>query len=137
MAIELILPGGVEATRTIKPPLLARLGLVLAGWLFVSLEPNPLVVLEARLGLSPAPLERFFHIRGPFSGLTEASVRLAHGEPWRATAVHLLVIPWWIAVVAMVVWWRFPRIRNRRQEYLFLAGVVAVTIINNLAFTGP
>ena len=103
----------------------------------MSLEPNPLVALEARLGLSPAPLERFFHIRGPFSGLTEASVRLAHGEPWRATAAHSLVIPFWFAVVAMVVLWRFPRIRNRRQEYLFLGGGVAMTIVNNLAFIGP
>lgn len=110
-----------------------RFALILACWMFVRLDQNPLVRLEAVLGLSPSPLERLFGIRGPFSGMTEATYQLAHGHVGASLAANVLTIPFWAAVLAMILRWSAPRIATRRGEYVALAMIVAATIINNVA----
>jgi hypothetical protein len=59
------------------------------GW-FISLDRNPLVRLEAVLGLSPSPLEKLFGVKGLFSGITEGMHRLVYGDVTGALAANIL-----------------------------------------------
>lgn len=110
-----------------------RLCLIIACWMVAQLDHNPLVRLEAVLGLSPSPLERLFGIRGPFSGMTEASYQLAHGHVSASLAANALTIPFWTAVAACIACWSVPRLTTRRREYMAFATLIVATIINNIA----
>ena len=108
-----------------------RLGCLLAGIWFISLDHNPIVRLEAKLGLSPAPLERIVHVRGPFSGMTEGMHQLATGD-WRQAGEANVLTPFVAAaIVVFVVLGRVPHIQNRRDEALFFAGAIVATLIVN------
>lgn len=115
-----------------RPPFALRLLLLAALIGFARLDHNPLVRLEARLGLSPSPLERFFGLRGPFSGMTEATYRLVHLDLAGSLRANILTVP----LLAFVVWcllrWTAPRLRMHRQELACLAIILAGTLINNL-----
>ncbi|MBV9881421.1 MAG: DUF2752 domain-containing protein [Sphingomonadaceae bacterium] len=116
-----------------RPPLALRL-LLLAGLVaFAGLDHNPLVRFEAWAGLSPAPLERFFGLRGPFSGMTEASYRLVHLDLAGSLRANVLTVPLLAAAAWCLVLWTAPRLRTRGQEYLFLGGAVVAAAINNLS----
>lgn len=99
------------------------------------LPSNPLVRLEAVLGLSPAPLERYLGIKSVFSGMTEGMHQLLHGELVRALKANLLTP---VVAVALLFWvlkgWR---ISTRRQEacaaVLFIGLSVLVNIVHPLA----
>jgi hypothetical protein len=99
---------------------------------FAALDRNPVVWLEARLGLSPSPLERLFGIRGFFSGMTEATYRLTRLDLFGASRANILVYPFLAAVVAAILLWRRPRLTTRKQELAFFAVAVAGTAINNI-----
>ena len=115
------------------PPVGARLVLLGALAAFAALDNNPLVRLEAELGLSPSPLERLFGIRGFFSGMTEATHRLTRLDVIGAGQANILVFPVLaLATAAILLWWR-PRIRTRRQEIAVLALAIVGTAINNVA----
>lgn len=115
------------------PPVGARLVLLGALAAFAALDNNPLVRLEAELGLSPSPLERLFGIRGFFSGMTEATHRLTRLDVIGAGQANILVFPVLaLATAAILLWWR-PRIRTRRQEIAVLALAIVGTVINNVA----
>jgi hypothetical protein len=115
------------------PPVGARLILLGALAAFAALDNNPLVRLEAELGLSPSPLERLFGIRGFFSGMTEATHRLTRLDVIGAGQANILVFPVLaLAAAAILLWWR-PRIRTRRQEIAVLALALIGTAINNVA----
>ena len=118
--------------RTPDPPVGARLLLLgaLAG--FAALDHNPLVRLEAILGLSPSPLERLFGIRGFFSGMTEATYRLTRLDVIGAGQANILVFPVLAAAVTAILLWRWPKIRTRGQEFAVFAAAVAGTAINNI-----
>lgn len=122
-----------------KPPLFLRLIALAALIAFARLDRNPLVRLEAWLGLSPAPLERYFGIRGPFSGMTEATYRLVHLDPAGSLRANVLTVP----LLAVGCWcllrWTAPRLRTRGQEYAFLALTLAAVLVNNVvpAWLGP
>ena len=115
-----------------KPPLLFRLLLVGLLAVLASLDRNPLVLLEAKLGLSPSPLERFFKIRGFFSGMTEAAHRLSRLDFVGAAQANLLVYPTIAAFALMILTWRAPKLRTRTQEFSFFEMVVAGTALNNV-----
>ena len=99
---------------------------------FAALDHNPLVRLEAVLGLSPSPLERLFGIRGFFSGMTEATYRLTRLDIVGAGQANILVFPVVAAIAAAILMWRRPTIRTRRQELAVLAVAVIGTAINNI-----
>ena len=97
-----------------------------------ALDRNPLVVLEARLGLSPSPLERLFGIRGFFSGMTEAAHRLTHVDFVGAAQANVLVYPTLAAFAVTLLSWRAPKLRTRRQEVGFLGAIIAGVVVNNV-----
>lgn len=115
-----------------KPPLTFRLLLVVVLCWFARLEHNPLVQLEARLGLSPSPLERLFGIRGMFSGMTEATHRLSSLDLAGALQANVLVLPVLAAIVAAILCWNVPKLDTRRREAGFFALVIVGSAINNL-----
>lgn len=111
---------------------LFRTGILLGAIWFVSLDKNPVVVLIAKLGLSPSPLERLFGVKGMFSGMTEGMFRLVHGDIAGAIAANVLT-PAFATVVAfcVVVGYR-PQIKTRKQELVFLLSVVLLSVLVNL-----
>ena len=118
--------------QTAKPPVGARILLLGALAAFAALDHNPVVRLEARLGLSPSPLERLFGIRGFFSGMTEATYRLTRLDLVGAGQANILVFPVLAAAAAAILLWRWPTLRTRRQELAFFAVAVIGTAINNV-----
>ncbi|MEA3040768.1 MAG: hypothetical protein QOC65_257 [Sphingomonadales bacterium] len=100
---------------------------------FATIDYNPVVVLQARLGLSPSPLERLVGIRGMFSGMTEATHRLVHLEVLAAIRSNILVVPTLAAIVLCIVTWNAPKIDTRLREVCFFIIVIAGTAINNAA----
>lgn len=115
-----------------KPPLALRLCLIALLAAFASLDRNPVVRLEAALGLSPSPLERF-GIRGLFSGMTEATYQLVRLDFGRALAANILVVPVIGAIFLCILLWTKPKLDTRRRELIFFALVLAGIAINNVA----
>jgi len=107
-----------------------RAGLVLAAGALAALPANPLVRLEAVLGLSPAPLERYLGIKSVFSGMTEGMHRLVHGELARALDANCLTP----LVALAVLYWAATgmRIRTRKQEYWAGAAFIGLSAMVNL-----
>ncbi len=106
---------------------------VCAGiWCLVQMDRNPAVWAISVLGLSPAPLERFTGIKGPFSGMTEGVYQLANGNVAAALASNVLtpLLP------AMALCWAIagyvPRIQHRRDESYALGFVIVGSILVNL-----
>jgi hypothetical protein len=117
-----------------EPPSLPLRLLLLASLIaFAGLDHNPLVRLEAWAGLSPSPLERFLGVKGPFSGMTEATYRLVHLDLAASLRANVLTIPLLAAAAWCLIAWTAPRLRTRGQEHLFFAGALAATAINNAA----
>jgi hypothetical protein len=103
-----------------------------AAW-FVSLERNLVVVLIAKLGLSPSPLERLFGVKGMFSGMTEGMFQLAHGNFAGAINANILT-PVFASIFAICVVSGYrPQIKTRKQELAFLLSVVFLSVLVNLA----
>lgn len=115
-----------------KPPLALRLCLIALLAAFASLDRNPVVRLEATLGLSPSPLERL-GIRGLFSGMTEATYQLVRLDFGKALAANILVVPVIGAIALCILLWTRPKLDTRRRELIFFALVLAGIAINNIA----
>jgi hypothetical protein len=100
---------------------------------FVSLERNPIVRLEAKLGLSPSPLERLFGVKGLFSGMTEGMYRLIHGDILGAMSANILT-PFFAVVVSscFIAGYR-PRIETRGDEIVLFVSVVVLSVLVNIA----
>ncbi len=97
-----------------------------------SIDNNPLVKLEAKLGLSPAPLEKFFSIKSLFSGMTEGVhqfTRLNIEEAIKANIFSPFVIP---LVVFVILTWRIPKLDTSNKEYVFFASFIGLSVIVNL-----
>ncbi len=105
--------------------------ILLLTWL-VSNNENPLVRLEAWLGLSPSPLEKLFGIKGLFSGMTEEMFRLAHGEFWGSLQSNALTPLAALAIIACIVTGYRPRVGTGREEALFFGAVILLSVIVNL-----
>lgn len=112
--------------------LLTRVGAILALIWIVSLEHNPLVKLEAWLGLSPSPLEKLFGIKGLFSGMTEGMLRLSHGDFRGSLQSNGLTPLVALAVIGCIACGYRPRIRSRRDEVAFFTAVIALSVVVNL-----
>lgn len=116
-----------------RPHFAIRLALLAAFAAFAGLDHNPLVRFQAWVGLSPSPLERFFGLRGPFSGMTEATYRLVHLDLPASLQANVLTIPFLAAASWCLLAWKAPRMRSRRDEYVAFAILLAAIAINNLA----
>ena len=119
-------------TAAERPSLPLRLLLLASLIAFAGLERNPLVRLEAWAGLSPSPLERYLGLKGPFSGMTEATYRLVHLDLSGSLRANVLTMPLLAAAAWCLMWWTAPRLRTRGQEYLFFAGALLAAAINNV-----
>ena len=99
----------------------------------MSLERNPVVVLIAKLGLSPSPLERLFGVKGMFSGMTEGMFQLAHGNFAGAINANILTPAFaTVFTICVVIGYR-PQIKTRKQELVFLLSVVFLSALVNFA----
>lgn len=115
-----------------KPPVIWRFALIVFIAVFASLENNPVVKMEALLGLSPSPIERIFGIKSLFSGMTEGIfqfIRLNFEASMKANAFSPLVIP---LVGFSILTWRFPKIDTRKKEYVFFVAFIMLSIIVNI-----
>lgn len=115
--------------------LFLRVALLLMALWFVSLDRNPFVILLAKLGLSPSPLERIFGVKGLFCGMTEGMFRLSHGDLAGAMAANYLTPIFTGVVVACVLGNYRPQIQTRTQEFIFFLSVVLLSALVN--FTTP
>lgn len=115
--------------------LFLRVALLLMALWFVSLDRNPFVILIAKLGLSPSPLERIFGVKGLFCGMTDGMFRLSHGDLAGAVAVNYLT-PVFAGVVVTCVFGNYrPQIQTRTHEIIFFLSVILLSILVN--FTTP
>lgn len=112
---------------------LKRLGTILVLTWIVAIKRNPLVRLEAVLGLSPSPLEKLFGVKGLFSGMTEGMFRLSHGDLLGSMQSNVLTPFVALAVVIGIAFGVRPRIRDRRDELLFFACIVFLSVVVNIA----
>jgi len=99
---------------------------------FVNMENNPLVKLEAKLGLSPSPIERIFGIKSFFSGMTEGVHQIANLNFYNAIQANifspiivLLFIYFWIT-------WDIPKIDTRKKEVTFFSVFILCSVVVNL-----
>ena len=99
---------------------------------FVSIENNPVVKLEAMLGLSPSPIERLFGIKSLFSGMTEGVhqfVRLNIKSSIRANVFAPFVT---LIAIYSVLAWNTPKINTRKKEYIFFAVFIGLSVVVNI-----
>ena len=114
-----------------RPPVVVRLA-ILGGLAALAWVPrNPIVRLEAWLGLSPSKIETIFHVRSLFSGMTSAANQYAHGHiagGFRANPVSPIILG---AIIAAVLLWRIPPLRTRTHEALWFAAFILLSVANN------
>lgn len=118
--------------RLPKPHIAWRIALLLCLAAFTGLDHNPVVRLEAKIGLSPSPIERLFGVKSLFSGMTEGvyqSANLNFYAAMRANIFSPFVIPF---VSYSVLSWSFPRIRSRRDEIIFFSGFSGLSFLVNI-----
>jgi hypothetical protein len=104
---------------------------VLLGW-FASIENNPLIRMEAQVGLSPAPLERFLGIKNFFSGMTEGAHRLAKFDFIGSLEANIFTPFFLGAIVIAILTWRVPKIDSRAKELVFFGGFIGLSVMVNL-----
>ena len=113
-------------------PLWGRL--LVAGLLigFIALTNNPLVVLQARLGLSPAPLERYLGVKNIFSGMTEGVHQFVHFNFSLAVEANIFSPIVVLFGMASILTWRFPKIDTKVKEAWFFVSFILGSIMVNL-----
>ena len=119
----------VNTSQLASPWARILVGVFLA--LFFSLDKNPVVRLEAVLGLSPSPLERFFGVKSVFSGMTEGIVRFMNLEirsAFEANIFSPLVVP---LICLLLVIGRVPQINSKRRECSFFASIIIMSVMVN------
>ena len=119
-----------------RPILATRISIIVATALFCALPLNPIIWFEAKIGLSPAPWERFTGIKTVFSGMSEAFHRLATGDVLGAFRANFLAPPFALSIVIAVLLWRWPTLTRRRDELLFFATAIIASIAVNVVH-GP
>jgi hypothetical protein len=115
-----------------KPHFLWRLLFIIAIVGFASIKNNPVVRLEAILGLSPPPIERFFGVKSLFSGMTEGVhqfVRMNIEFSVKANVFAPLAIP--IAIYSILTW-TFPKVDSKQKEYVFFSIFIVLSTIVNI-----
>ncbi len=104
---------------------------MLLGWV-ASIEHNPLVRIEAQVGLSPAPLERFFGIKNFFSGMTEGAHRLARFDFLGSLEANIFTPLFLAASVLAILMWRVPKVDTRAKELVFFVVFVGLSLVVNV-----
>ena len=102
-----------------QPKLYLRIMLLLSLLGFAVIERNPIVALEAKLGLSPSPIERIFGVKSLFSGMTEGVHQFALlnlSQSIKANIFAPIVIP---ATVVMILAWKIPTLDSKAKESSF------------------
>lgn len=115
-----------------KPSLIRRLFLIVAIAGFTSIDNNPLVRLEAGLGLSPSPIERIFGVKSLFSGMTEGVFQFIHMNIECSTQANIfapLVIPF---LTYGILAWKIPKVDTKKKEYAFFSIFIFLSIIVNV-----
>ena len=117
---------------TSKPPFAWRLAFIIILAVFAAIDNNPVVKLEAVLGLSPSPIERLFGVKSLFSGMTEGVhqfVRMDFESSIKANIFSPLVIP---LISYAILAWRFPKLKTRGQEYMFFGAFIMLSFVVNI-----
>ena len=118
-------------TDPTKPHVAFRFLLLLLAVCSAYIESNPLVRLQAMLGLSPSPLERFFGVKSLFSGMTEGVHQFARGrvlQSIEANAISPFVLP---LSAYFLVTWRCPKLDTRFREGVFFLACIVLSIVVN------
>lgn len=95
-------------------------------------DPNPLVQMQAELGLSPSPLERIFGIKSAFSGMTEGVFRLFKLDligSFKSNPFSPLIV---ILGVVFVISGQIPRFHDKKEELIALLVFAGCSIIVNI-----
>ena len=121
----------MNAERMTRPSFGVRVMILLAAVCFCALSRNPLVHLEAWLGLSPAPWERFTGMKTVFSGMSEAFYRVATGDFQGAFQANFLAPPFALALICATLLWRWPRVRTRGGEFIFFTIIITASFAVN------
>jgi hypothetical protein len=115
-----------------KPRLLWRFLLILMLAGFASMENNPVVKLEAMLGLSPSPIERLFGIKSLFSGMTEGVHQFVRMN-LKLSIMSNLFAPFVMPIaIYCVLTWKIPKIDTRKKEYIFFAIFIGLSVVINI-----
>ena len=112
--------------------LFLRLLLFLLLLLFISIENNPLVRLEAIIGLSPSPIEKIFGVKSFFSGMTEGVHQMAILNLEGALNANIfspLVLP---LLLLLFIRGKIPKIKTRKHELVFFSSFIFLSILVNV-----
>ena len=112
--------------------LFLRLFLFFLLLLFFSLENNPLVRLEAIIGLSPSPIEKIFGVKSFFSGMTEGVHQMAILNLEGALNANIfspLVLP---LLLLLFIRGKIPKIKTRKHELVFFSSFIFLSILVNV-----
>ena len=115
-----------------RPAIIYRVFLLFAIAVFAHIDNNPIVRLEAWLGLSPSPIERLFGVKSLFSGMTEGVNQFAKlnlAASFNANPFAPLVLPF--VAFCCLSWW-FPVIDSRKKEVTFFTLFILLSLIVNL-----
>ncbi len=115
-----------------KPHLMWRLILIFGLVAFALIENNPIVKLEALIGLSPSLTERIFGVKSLFSGMTAGVhyfVNLDLISSVKANVFAPLIIPILSYYLAS---WSVPKIDSREKEFMFFSIFVGLSVIVNI-----
>jgi len=95
------------------------------------MEHNPVVRLEALLGLSPSPAERVLGVKTVFSGMTEGMHRLARCDVQGSLEANVFAPAMAVVLSYCAIRGRVPKISTTRQErWFFAAGVLCSALVN-------
>jgi hypothetical protein len=115
-----------------KPHILFRFLLIGLLYLFASLEHNPIIRLEAILGLSPSNIEKIFDVKSIFSGMSEGVYQLGQLDLQKAMEANFLTPFVLIFILYSILSWRFPKLDSRKKEITFFGVIVVCSVLVNI-----
>ena len=99
---------------------------------FMSIDDNPIVKLEAKLGLSPAPIERFFKIKSLFSGMTEGTYQLLNRNIRGALEANVFTPLVLAYLICLLFFYRSMKINTKKKEIIFFLVFIILSILVNI-----
>lgn len=103
---------------------------LIAVW-FLRLDHNPLVRIEAKLGLSPSPIEKLFGVKSLFSGMTEGLYQLTHFNLMKSIESNLLSPLFFVLFLGFLFTGYRPRVKTKFEEaIIFILVVLLSTLVN-------
>ena len=114
------------------PNLTTRIILIISISIFAYIENNPFVRLEAKLGLSPSPLERYLGVKSLFSGMTEGVHQLFHLNIYESVQANIFSPLVVFVLIYFISTWKFPKLDTIRKEYAFFLSFIVLSILVNI-----